>query len=280
MQSGEVLKCWVVGWTWSLSLGPVTSSSALQDYDDHWESLSLGIQVIWGRAGAVVSAETRRRSWVLVVVTSLCWVQYSLTPVSLSIHLGNAAPTIRRDESCMQSWRYRRNYALVLLVLLAPLPAQRGNCWKPQLNVSNQNSQSLVYTSEQGVISIPVLFPIVAVRLQSHAAGEASSQEISSCFKPSAIHEPHFWNEPTKPSQQHSVNETPTIDSPPGTRLFRCYCACCATKQGPQRKNDAIRCCQIWIPLLSLWFIHWCFSGLNRRRSNSVLNISSNRIHF
>lgn len=40
MQSGEVLKCWVVGWTWSLSLGPVTSSSALQDYDDvQWLAL-------------------------------------------------------------------------------------------------------------------------------------------------------------------------------------------------------------------------------------------------
>lgn len=130
---------------------------------------------------------------------------------------------------------------------------------KPQLTISKPNSQSLESNSELCVVSIPFSLSIVAVRLQSRAAEEASSQEISCCFKPSAIHEPHFWNEPTKPSQQHSVNETPTIDIPPGTRLFRRYCACCATKQRPQRKKDAIRSCQILARLLILSFIHLFF---------------------
>lgn len=51
------------------------------------------------------------------------------------------------------------------------------------------------------------------VWLQSHAFQEVSSQEIF-LFKPSAIHEPHFWNEPTKLSQPHSFNKTPTTVCP------------------------------------------------------------------
>lgn len=57
------------------------------------------------------------------------------------------------------------------------------------------------------------------VQLQSHAFQELSSQEIC-LFKPSAIHEPHFWNEPTKPSQLHSFNKTPTAVCPGSNRLY------------------------------------------------------------
>lgn len=57
------------------------------------------------------------------------------------------------------------------------------------------------------------------VQLQSHAFQEVSSQEIF-LFKPSAIHEPHFWNEPTKPSQLHSFNKTPTAVCPGSNRLY------------------------------------------------------------
>lgn len=57
------------------------------------------------------------------------------------------------------------------------------------------------------------------VQLQSHAFQEVSSQEIC-LFKPSAIHEPHFWNEPTKPSQLHSFNKTPTAVCPGSNRLY------------------------------------------------------------
>lgn len=51
------------------------------------------------------------------------------------------------------------------------------------------------------------------VWLQSYAFQEVSSQERF-LFKPSAIHEPHFWNEPTKLSQPHSFNKTPTTVCP------------------------------------------------------------------
>lgn len=68
------------------------------------------------------------------------------------------------------------------------------------------------YRPKSGILFYFIFF-IVAVQLQSHAFREVSSQEIF-CFKLSAIHEPHFWNGPTKPSQQHSVNETPTIVCP------------------------------------------------------------------
>lgn len=121
----------------------------------------------------------------------------------------------------------------VLYTILALIGAQQGDSWKLAISKSKLPVDSRDCCILLFLFIFPFFFfPIVAAQLQSHAAGEASSQETSCCFKPSAIHEPHFWNEPTKPSQQHSVNETPTIDIPPGTRSFCCYCA---TKQRPQR---------------------------------------------
>lgn len=81
---------------WSLEVLSCGLDLVLESWSSH-QQLSTS-RLRWC---AVVSAATRRRLWLLVVVTSLCWVQYSLAPVSLSIHLGNAAPTIRRDESRM-----------------------------------------------------------------------------------------------------------------------------------------------------------------------------------
>ncbi len=59
---------------------------------------------------------------------------------------------------------------------------------------------------------------VSVVWLQSHAFQEVSSQEIF-LFKPSAIHEPHFWNKPTKLSQPHSFNKTPTTVCPESNSL-------------------------------------------------------------
>lgn len=70
---------------------------------------------------------------------------------------------------------------------------------------------------------------VSVVELQSHAFQEVSSQEIF-LFKPSAIHEPHFWNEPTKLCQPHSFNKTPTTVCPGSKQQpaqFHCFSVWC-----------------------------------------------------
>lgn len=97
---------------------------------------------------------------------------------------------------------------------------------------------------------------VSVVWLQSHAFQEVSSQEIF-LFKPSAIHEPHFWNEPTKLCQPHSFNKTPTT-------------VCPGSKQQPAQFH---------------WFSAWCYyttgiSNTNNRENSLLYPFHTNTYEF
>lgn len=140
-----------------------------------------------------------------------------------------------------QSWKHPFH------TISAQLPVQREeNCWKVEMNANYsccRPAESLWMKSDTAVLKARVS----VVWLQSHAFQEVSSQEIF-LFKPSAIHEPHFWNEPTKLSQPHSFNKTPTT-------------VCPVSKQQPAQFH---------------WFSAWCYyttgiSNTNITGKNSSL---------
>lgn len=103
---------------------------------------------------------------------------------------------------------------------------------------------------------------VSVVWLQSHAFQEVSSQEIF-LFKPSAIHEPHFWNEPTKLSQPHSFNKTPTTVCPGSKQQpaqFHWFSAWRYYTTGTSNTNTtgktAVYCIPFTLKLMNFFFVY------------------------